>query len=336
MKPCRPVLGCWFTELPNQRLRKPLGWGFWLLGLCFVWTEVAAFERLQGTFEFTQSCAASIRIKELESNGIVLAAGEHYALMGENRPGGPFVQIRYRNGSLWVRRSCGRVEDERPSQHALQGTQAPGPRAYLLALTWRPGFCSDHPEWNECRLPQKADLITDQLVLHGLWLQPASETYCLATDLERQLDQDHQWRKLTPLDLDEGLRRGLGKAMPGMTSGLDRHEWVKHGRCTGLEANAYFREALRLLETLQASSFAQFLMSQRQGHGLTLGDLRDHYELSFGRGTGTNLSLVCSGHGAQALITELRIRLQGQFGQLRLEQVGPEDADRPGCQRGRP
>ena len=48
-----------------------------------------------------------------------------------------------------------------------------------------------------------------------------------------------------------------------------------------------------------------------------------------------NLSLVCSGQGAQALITELRIRLQGQFGQLRLEQVGPEDADRPVCQRGR-
>lgn len=334
MKPCRPVLGYWFTELSNQRLRKPLGGVFWLLGLCFAWTPVAAFERLQGTFEVTQSCAASIRIKELESNGVVLAAGEHYALVGENRPGGPFVQIRYRNGPLWVRRACGRVKDERSLQEALQGTQAPEPRAYLLALTWRPGFCSHHPQWNECRLPAKGDQITDQLLLHGLWPQPASEAYCLASDVERQLDQDHQWRKLTPLELDEDLRRGLQKAMPGIISGLDRHEWVKHGRCTGQEANAYFRQALRLLKTLQGSSFARFLLNQ-QGHTLTLSDLRDAYEMAFGRGTGTNLLLVCLRQGPDALITELRIQLQGQFGQLQFEQASPAARDRPVCQAGR-
>ena len=36
--------------------------------------------------------------------------------------------------------------------------------------------------------------------------------------------------------------------MPGVSAGLERHEWRKHGTCSGLSAEAYFASALDLTE----------------------------------------------------------------------------------------
>ena len=40
--------------------------------------------------------------------------------------------------------------------------------------------------------------------------------------------------------------------MPAVLSGLERHEWIKHGTCFGGEANAYFNAA-GLAEQVNAS-----------------------------------------------------------------------------------
>jgi ribonuclease T2 len=89
---------------------------------------------------------------------------------------------------------------------------------YVLALSWEPGFCATTTGHNaECRAPKG-------FVLHGLWPQMEGGDYpsncngpALSADLRRQ------WG---PIYADPSL--------------ID-HEWPKHGTCSGLPANAYFR-----------------------------------------------------------------------------------------------
>lgn len=99
------------------------------------------------------------------------------------------------------------------------GQRAPGAfDYYVLALSWEPGFCVTTTGHNaECRSPEG-------FVLHGLWPQMEGGDYpsnCNGPALTS--DQRRQW--------------GAIYADPS----LIEHEWPKHGTCTGLPANAYFR-----------------------------------------------------------------------------------------------
>ncbi|MDW8257828.1 MAG: hypothetical protein RML32_00120, partial [Gammaproteobacteria bacterium] len=108
---------------------------------------------------------------------------------------------------------------------------------YLLSLTAEAAWCADGNEREpQCRAVDARLAAERPLVLHGLWPEnTAPDTYpsfCAAT----------------ALDLESGLRRELEYWMPGIASGLAEHEWRKHGSCTGLDDDRYFREALRLTQ----------------------------------------------------------------------------------------
>jgi ribonuclease T2 len=87
---------------------------------------------------------------------------------------------------------------------------------YVLALTWVPGFCTDHASNPEC--PARSGF-----ALHGLWPQLESGDYPTACDA----------RPLMPTERD---RFGRAYASPSMID----HEWRKHGTCSGLPAARYF------------------------------------------------------------------------------------------------
>lgn len=94
---------------------------------------------------------------------------------------------------------------------------------YLLALSWSPTYCLTHAgDRNECGDRGYG------LILHGLWPQYEQGGYpenCNAA----------------PLDADA---RRLGATLfPGES--LLRHEWQRHGSCSGLEARDYLRTADR-------------------------------------------------------------------------------------------
>ncbi|MBK5928708.1 ribonuclease T2 family protein [Rhodobaculum claviforme] len=108
---------------------------------------------------------------------------------------------------------------------------APGGRAaaaefdhYLLALSWTPAWCHfEGAARGDARCDPGAD--TGWMV-HGLWPQHARgwPEYCATTARDPS--------------------RGQTAAMVDImgSAGLAWHQWRKHGRCSGLTAQAYFAQ----------------------------------------------------------------------------------------------
>lgn len=95
---------------------------------------------------------------------------------------------------------------------------------YVLSLSWSPTYCrSEEGRDNRQQCGSDADY---GLIVHGLW--PQNETgypeFCSSGGQER---------------VPDGLGRSLFDIMPGM--GLIGHEWRKHGTCSGLSQQDYFR-----------------------------------------------------------------------------------------------
>lgn len=92
---------------------------------------------------------------------------------------------------------------------------------YTFALSLTPAFCDQNPRWRDSlqcrdRLP---------VTVHGLWperLQGRTPDSCAGGELNLSAAQEKDLRGIMP---DAGLRQ---------------HEWKKHGRCSGLDAPAYF------------------------------------------------------------------------------------------------
>lgn len=94
---------------------------------------------------------------------------------------------------------------------------------YILALTWSPAFCvSEDPEGEtaQCRIGAAKGLL-----VHGLWPESRSGSaeYCNTSEPER---------------LPDDLAKRVRGYMPDL--GLARHEWKKHGSCSGLSQRDYF------------------------------------------------------------------------------------------------
>lgn len=183
---------------------------------------------------------------------------------------------------------------------------------YTLALTWHPGFCDTHsrpPE--ECRERQAGQ----GFVLHGLW---PSLPERFARD---GVDRPQWWREgcfieeprgdggfcraHPPFQLPVPLVEALDEGMPGRASCLDRYQYAKHAACLALDAEDYFAASLTLLERVNASAFADFVVLN-QGGEVARNELIGAFEAAFGRDTGRALRLECRGRGNRRL-SEVRI-----------------------------
>jgi len=114
-------------------------------------------------------------------------------------------------------------DDARPS------TPGAGPVAagtdfdfYVLSLSWSPSYCE--AEGEDANRQQCASGRPYAFVVHGLWPQ-------YETGYPESCPTDD------PSVADTTLR-GLYDLMP--SAGLIRHQWKKHGSCTGLSKEAYF------------------------------------------------------------------------------------------------
>jgi len=245
------------------------------------------------------------------------ANGSHLIL----KPGASYTVLRHHKGHYlvkltkpfatqrWVEERCLRPVK---SRHAPKEMPAPGtfPKVQsdldsLLVLSWHNSFCHDHPNRKECRpLFNRA---ANRLVLHGLWPQPRSRVYCNVPSRLRSADRNHRWRSLPQLPLRPEIRQTMLRYFPGALSGLDRHEWIKHGTCYDPDPNRYFGDALSLTAQADRSSLGEYLRSNL-GRRITLAQLRRVFEKDFGRGSGTRLALRCR----RGKIDEISISLRGK------------------------
>lgn len=190
---------------------------------------------------------------------------------------------------------------------------------WVLALSWQPQFCQNRPEKPECGRIKPGAYGAANLVLHGLWPR---ENYCGVEARQRALDEDGKWHRLPELTLSPGLAAELKDVMPGVHSHLDRHQWLKHGTCSSLGQEEYFRLAVDLARQASAMRFDD-LIASRAGGALTRDELCAAFSADFGARYANAVKLALSDGGLQ----EIHIRLRVENGKTAL--TGDNLADGP-------
>lgn len=104
---------------------------------------------------------------------------------------------------------------------------------YVLALSWSPEYCAtrgaSRPGDIQCAGERQYDF-----VLHGLWPQYEPQGW------PQNCSTEQVPRRVVDSMLD---------IMP--SPGLVRHEWSKHGTCSGLEPAGYFAQARKAFQALR-------------------------------------------------------------------------------------
>jgi ribonuclease T2 len=102
-----------------------------------------------------------------------------------------------------------------PAVEAQQKAQPGAFDFYLMNLSWSPEFCAIHDTSPECKAHPG-------FILHGLWPQNTDGTYPVFCSDEPGPADPQQNLDITP-DLS-----------------LLKHEWAKHGTCSGLGPQRFF------------------------------------------------------------------------------------------------
>lgn len=100
---------------------------------------------------------------------------------------------------------------------------------YVLSLSWSPTFCLTHPNNAQCSGKGYG------FVLHGLWPQYVRGGWPASCDPQARLSADE-------------LAKG---ALMFPTQALLKHEWAKHGTCSGLDASRYLDATDAALSAVQ-------------------------------------------------------------------------------------
>ncbi len=136
-----------------------------------------------------------------------------------------------------------RTEARPKSRKQRQRSEAGKFDFYVMALSWSPGFCATPAgERDEMQCgPQRHFAF----VLHGLW--PQYE--------ERGWPQD-----CSTGQVDRQIVESMLSIMP--STRLVRHEWAKHGTCSGLSAKEYFEEAAEAFQSVKVPEAYRAPMKQ--------------------------------------------------------------------------
>ena len=174
----------------------------------------------------------------------------------------------------------------------------------LLTLSWHNAFCETHRYKKECKRSMfsfgRPNYSEKHFVLHGLWPQPKNKLYCGVDSHTVTMDKHKQWNRLPNLKLSDEVKKRLQKVMPGFSSNLHKHEWIKHGTCYGTDADKYYEDAISMVEQVNDSKVGDFF-KKHIGKRVTLHQVRASFDRSFGMGTGKRVELKCR----KGLITEL-------------------------------
>jgi ribonuclease I len=147
---------------------------------------------------------------------------------------------------------------------------------YLLAQTWAPHFCCQNAD--RCHTVPWS-FSARHLALHGLWpgfAQPrGGETFPQNCSFAGKLATQQLPREY--IDVAPSFTTWNPTERRAEVGSLARHEWKKHGTCTGLAPDKYFSEELRALSMLPGDRGTPTLLSQHVGGDVRTTDLRGAY-----------------------------------------------------------
>lgn len=190
--------------------------------------------------------------------------------------------------------------------------------------SWQPGFCATRAGRNkqECKTqtPDRPD--ATQFSVHGLWpddLDNKAIFPCYCNLASGPISCDQNSEDVRSIDLPPDVLADLKVAMPGLQSGLELHEWTKHGTCfekfmSGPQAGAtpaeFFGDAMALLKQLNASAVRDLFVAHLGGE-LRADDIKAAFDAAFGAGAGDRVVVRCDRD--TGVITELWISLGGEI-----------------------
>lgn len=189
---------------------------------------------------------------------------------------------------------------------AVAQEQSRGRTRFILAASWEPAFCATNQKKAECRNQSSNNHDATNFSLHGLW--PMRQEYCDVSDDLKQADRSSDWKDLPAVQLSQDVKAKLDKVMPGTQSGLERHEWIKHGTCTKLSADQFFSIAAGLIAELNASAVRD-LFAENIGKELDAETIKAAFDQSFGEGANARIKMSCRRVGNTRMISELTIGL---------------------------
>jgi len=273
--------------------------------------------------EAKKECLAYNNMKHTSNtNNIKLKVGDKYRILQSNK--GQILTLieGERIAQRWVDEACFNdtstplVEEKKADSKVkvskkttTSSTTKPSlsnftSKQNLLAISWQNAFCQTHQYKKECKSMNFKDFGASNFVLHGLWPQPRNNQYCNVSKKEIGKDKNKQWYKLEKLDLNSTVRSELSKVMPGYSSNLHKHEWIKHGTCYGTPANAYYNDAMILLTQVNSSAVQKYF-KLNIGKTVRLKEIRQVFDKEFGKGAGKHVTMNCK----KGLITELWLHL---------------------------
>ncbi|MEO6608392.1 MAG: ribonuclease T2, partial [Aestuariivirga sp.] len=313
-------------------MKKILTLGF---GLLLSSGAALAQVKMDGQFVASKTCPAVVSIKKgTNPDNVSVVVGESYRVLGKNKDEATHYWINVpgaQPAQRWVALDCGTTNDVAvaPSQtptvnggaavNTPMGTVKPKPNPkgpkdgvpfYVLALSWEPAFCEAMKGKTECQNQSAKSFEATHFALHGLWPQPRGNQFCGVDPKLAALDDQHQWDQLPEPELTPETKAALAKAMPGTQSGLERHEWTKHGSCyPGANADQYFKDAVRLADAVNSSPVQEF-MAANISKKIQMSDLRAAFDKAFGAGAGQRVRVSCDKQGR---FSEMTIGLKGDI-----------------------
>jgi ribonuclease T2 len=171
-----------------------------------------------------------------------------------------------------------------PGPAAAQGGDRPGEfDFYVLSLSWSPTYCATTGERRGDERQCGAGK-AHGFVVHGLWPQ-----------YERGFPSDCRVTGRTPTRAQVDAMLDL---MP--SPGLVRHEWRKHGTCTGLDPQSYFALARKAARSV---AIPEAFQSARDDRSTSPADVERAFIAVNPRLRPSMIAVGCSGR----MLSEVRI-----------------------------
>lgn len=273
-----------------------------------------ASDRASGTFTAAKACDALQSMRKQTNPGAVrLQPGTAYRIHEAQGPERRWLRVEVPGAEpslRWVPADCGTASEVQAQARPRLGQPGPSGQcnvagqqdSYVLAMSWQPGFC-EHVKYNgrkpECDHMADGRLVVSHMTLHGLWpnRQECGRRYggCAGPELD-----------LTP--------ETLAHVKPWMPNfryeqAFGRYEWKKHGTCSQMDDDTYFRRAVDAVKTVDRSAAGRYL-ADNVGGKISKKAFYERVQADTGRPAAANaITLLCT----NKQLFEVRVQLPLDF-----------------------